>query len=160
MLMAAAISASADASKDGQATADETPGLVKSIYVLRCCSRRSESEGNQGIKPRYEKDDGTRPYPFAREREREREKERVSQTLLMPRGRKEREGEREPSFRTLACFQLALITLYQVLGSRRLGTLPTKPFASMATRNSRGRTSARGRGAILYSVTLAKEKRE
>ena len=88
MLMAAAISASADASKDGQATADETPGLVKSIYVLRCCSRRSESEGNQGIKPRYEKDDGTRPYPFARERE------RVSQTLLMPRGRKERERER------------------------------------------------------------------
>ena len=51
-----------------------------------------------------------------------------------------------------------LITLYQVLGSRRLGTLPTKPFASMATRNSRGRTSARGRGAILYSVTLAKER--
>ena len=151
--MAAAISASADASKDGQATADETPGLVKSIYVLRCCSRRSESEGNQGIKPRYEKRRRDSPIPIC-----ERERERVSQTLLMPRGRKER--EREPSFRTLACFQLALITLYQVLGSRRLGTLPTKPFASMATRNSRGRTSARGRGAILYSVTLAKEKRE
>ena len=83
-------------------------------------------------------------------------RERESQTLLMPRGRTER--EREPSFRTLACLQLALITLYQVLGSRRLGTLPTKPFASMATRNSRGRTSARGRGAILYSVTLAKER--
>ena len=152
--MAAAISASADASKDGQATADETPGLVKSIYVLRCCSRRSESEGNQGIKPRYEKDDGTRPYPFARERERES----VRHSSCPGEGKRER--EREPSFRTLACFQLALITLYQVLGSRRLGTLPTKPFASMATRNSRGRTSARGRGAILYSVTLAKEKRE